>query len=380
MSKKGVTRLFNIKFGKKGEISLVRAGANLREILLTKSQEESMEELLKELLENGFENEEQFEKRLKELLPDTLKKEDTERVSAGLKGAFSILSKIKDSLPEADRSKVMASLLKDAGFEIEQSLKKSSDLGNFLREQMKKAGISKADLAKAGNISEETMDAIFSGDVQSPSKNKLEAFAKALGVSADSLTKLLPSSVQKMHTEEEPVGAKVEVTKTEDKPDKAEQGLQDLRKELTEKYDSVVGDLQKENKNLSEDLQKEKDLRLQKDFEEKAKGFGYVGDKAVEIAKTLKEANDVMSKAGYEAIESQLEKAGKTLSNANLIKELGGGGTDSSTAEVKINKKVEDLMKSDEKLTKEQAEVKVYDRYPALYNDYLDENPKQGGF
>lgn len=146
--------------------------------------------------------------------------------------------------------------------------------------------------------------------------------------------------------------------------------------------DEKIEKVQKENEALRVDVKKEQDLRITKEFEDKAKSYGHLGGKSKEIGLLLKEASENLPKAQYEQMVAIFKSSDAKISAGNLFSERGasGGGEEaegSVYAQVEVKK--EEIMKSNDKLTPEQAEEKVFERYPKLYSQYLDENPKQGG-
>jgi len=71
-----------------------------------------------------------------------------------------------------------------------------SKLGDRLRSLMRDKKLSVATLAKAGGISESTLQGILGGDIARPPDARLRGFAKALGVSFDSLLQLIPAKLR----------------------------------------------------------------------------------------------------------------------------------------------------------------------------------------
>lgn len=69
-----------------------------------------------------------------------------------------------------------------------------SALGDFLKAQRDKKGLSNADLAKAAGIDESTVGQILGGDISAPPDNRLRGFARILGVSFDRLRALIPAN------------------------------------------------------------------------------------------------------------------------------------------------------------------------------------------
>lgn len=137
--------------------------------------------------------------------------------------------------------------------------------------------------------------------------------------------------------------------------------------------------LEDENKGLKEEIKKERDLRILKEFEDKAKTeFSHVGDHK-KVALVLKSAKDSMSEEDYKNFEEVMKSNQTKLEAGNIFSELGSSQGVSTDLESKIQVKKEAIMKENTDLTPEQAEAKVFEQNPDLYTEYLDGNPKQGG-
>lgn len=147
--------------------------------------------------------------------------------------------------------------------------------------------------------------------------------------------------------------------------------------DLVKKNDDLV----KKNEELGKRVGEEEGKRVLKEFEEKATSFGYVGDEAKKVAKALKEGKEKLSKEAYDELERVTKSNAVVKEDGNLFREFGStqGGSQGGVA-VKVEAKVAEIRKADPKLTPEQAETKVFENEPELYNEYLKENPRQGGY
>ena len=69
--------------------------------------------------------------------------------------------------------------------------------------------------------------------------------------------------------------------------------------------------LEKTNKTLADELRVERDLRVTKEFNQKAIAMGYAGDEAATVAKSLKDTYSISKEAG-ESLEKVLTLHDKT--------------------------------------------------------------------
>lgn len=154
--------------------------------------------------------------------------------------------------------------------------------------------------------------------------------------------------------------------------------LDSIRKE----YDSKFEDIKKENDTLRDTLKKERDLRMTREFEEKAESFGYKGDKAKEVASILKSASQDMNQENYDKIESLIKAQAAQGKVAHLFKETGSSqGKDGGTSdwEQELDAKKADIKKAHPDWSDAKVEDRALQDNPGLYNKYLDSNPAQGG-
>lgn len=76
----------------------------------------------------------------------------------------------------------------------------ATKLGDFLRSEMEKKGLTQADLAKAAGIDDSTVGQIIRGEIGIPPERRLRGFAQVLGVSLERLMGLTPRKDQIMET------------------------------------------------------------------------------------------------------------------------------------------------------------------------------------
>lgn len=152
--------------------------------------------------------------------------------------------------------------------------------------------------------------------------------------------------------------------------------------EIEKKIEAILKSnekLESENKGLKEEIAKERNLRVAKEFEDRAsKEFSHVGD-AKTVGAVLKEAKENMSEEAFKQFETVLKSSQTKIEAGNIFGELGSNQGISSDLESKVKVAKEAVMKEDPKLSAEAAEAKVFEQNPDLYKQYLDENPAQGG-
>ncbi len=117
-------------------------------------------------------------------------------------------------------------------------------------------------------------------------------------------------------------------------------------------------DLVKKNLELEEALNTERDLRITKEFDERARTFKHLGVENAKLSKILKSLASTDVEA-YKEVESVLKSADRQLGAGNLYGEIGtrrSGSGDPSSAEARLDALVEQVVqKSDGAQTKEQA-------------------------
>lgn len=297
------------------EVSFVPSGINGRPILITKSDKE-------ELMD---------EEILKELLNMELKDE------------AAIDEKIVSMLPEDIRKEA------DQVSKIQGTMKAAVKLLKGLAKQLPESERGKV----LGNLSTLTGLKNVEKEDPKPEKTKEEIAKEAADVEAKK-----KADAEKIEKEKK------------------------MDPELVKKLDTILKaneDLGTENKGLKEEIKKERDLRVTKEFEEKArKEFPNCGD-AEQIGSVLKSAKDTMSEDAYKNFETVMKSNQAKLEAGNIFGEIGSNAGASADLESKIKVKKEAIMKGNSDMTPEQAEARLWEDNPELYNEYLDENPAQGG-
>lgn len=295
------------------EVSLVTRGKNNKKFLVTKEHgEENMDELLKSLLANGgFKDGEKFSVIAKELsLGD--------KEQAAFKAMFTLAD---NSGVNAD---VMTKVLKGMG-------------------KIKMNDLDPDELAKIKKMCKDELKKECAEELEKEFKNKIQKELEE-GIKMTPIRK--EDGTWDLSTVDEKLKPALEVVfKSND-------------------------ELQKQNKTLADELRAERDLRISKEFQEKAVAMGYAGDEAVKVAKSLKDAYSVSKEAG-ENIEAVLKSAGERVKESAVFEEFGTTGSGKgNTAWEKIEKQAELIQKESPKLSQAQAIDLVIKNNPSLYAEY----------
>lgn len=310
------------------EVSQVPQGQNKRKFLLLKEQtpleEENMDEMLEKILKADLKDEDQIDAKIDEILPEEIKKDSDKagNVRAALKGAMRLLGSVKADLPGGGK-RLVDQL---AGLMGEKKAASKEDLSDEMKQKVKKA---EAVIAEAAKIEKTKKEA---GDGKEGDVIPKETQAK--------LDELFESSAK-----------------------------------ITKENEA----LSESNKTLTEQIGKEREMRVTKEFVEKAKSFGHVGEGAEKLGKTLKEASETMSKEGYEGLEKTLKAANAKIEAGSIFTEVGTSNGGSASYESKMKVAKEAIRKEDPKLSDAQAEATALERNPGLYDEYLGDNPQQVG-
>jgi hypothetical protein len=180
---------------------------------------------------------------------------------------------------------------------------------------------------------------------------------------------------EKMNMKKSLEGLPEDIQKQFEEIEKANQAKID---ELSAKNAEVV----KKNEEIEKALKAEQDRRELESWIAKAKDEldGIPGKSSDELGATCKKMADVDPELANEQFEI-MKKSSDALKQGALYKELGGKGADTTgSAYSKLQKKADAIIeKSDSALTKEQAFAKALEQNPALYQEYMNENPSQMG-
>ena len=124
---------------------------------------------------------------------------------------------------------------------------------------------------------------------------------------------------------------------------------------------------------LAKELREEKQRRIKKEFEERAREFENLPISAEELGQIL-QVFHAKAKDEFEKIEGLLRAVNEALGQSELFKEMGSSfNGPAGGAWSKVEKMAESLIQKDVSLTKEKAVALVLERNPDLYKQYLAE-------
>lgn len=174
--------------------------------------------------------------------------------------------------------------------------------------------------------------------------------------------------------------AAIEKLKGDGESDEDKDPIEKASPEIKAKFDLI----EKERLQEKEDLKKARDdiaemqkTAKRKEFVAKAKDYKGLSVKADEFGETLRKINQSVDADTFKQLDEVLEGANKLLEESGIFKEQGKGGgeADTNNAVEKVKKMVKIKMDNDKegKLTKEAAELDVYNENPDLYQQYKTE-------
>lgn len=185
----------------------------------------------------------------------------------------------------------------------------------------------------------------------------------------------LIESLKKEEETEEEKARRLKMEEEEEEKRKANKSIpDDVLKSLSPEVRAIVEKSQQDAKEANELAKKLQMEKLEGEYIAKAKAFDAVVTQPDKVGPILKRIADV-SKEDYEVIEAVLKAANEAVSKNNVImKEFGASGEQGGgDVWTQIERKADDLMKSDNALTKETAIAKVMDSDPVLYKRYQEE-------
>jgi hypothetical protein len=134
----------------------------------------------------------------------------------------------------------------------------------------------------------------------------------------------------------------------------------------------------KERVEKAESLAKaERDIRVNREFVQKAEQFGSLSQDPLELGPVLKAAHDSMPEEQYTVLETVLKAADDQVRQSGLFKEQGRGGEgrrESGDSFEKLQKAAQELRKSDPSMTAEAALDAAMQADPDMQAQYLAEN------
>lgn len=159
--------------------------------------------------------------------------------------------------------------------------------------------------------------------------------------------------------------SKLENTEGEEEGEEDTPEIDINKKDLPDEIKKQIEKMESEIKATKELAKKEREARLEIEFSKKAEKFNKVAERDT-VMTVLRKAHE----NGFgEEIEKMLKTAQERIQEGNIEKEKGDGGepTDTNVLEKKVSEYLED-----HDVTEEQAMVKVLERNPDLYTDYLN--------
>lgn len=160
----------------------------------------------------------------------------------------------------------------------------------------------------------------------------------------------------------------------EEKMEKSSVKKEDLLASLPKEARGAVEAIFKQNQALEAIVKEERELRLNREFQEVAKSYKHIGLPTEELADVLKKLATT-DKTTYEKVEKWLRTADEQIGHGKLFSEVGSNIPSSTMdAEKKIDAAVNEIVKKSTGVTKEQAYVefigtpegqKLYEQFKA---------------
>ena len=117
----------------------------------------------------------------------------------------------------------------------------------------------------------------------------------------------------------------------------------------------------------------ERDIRLHREYVEKARSFHNLPVNPDEFGPVLKALEETLTAEQVEMVTKALKTANDTVANAGFFGEVGKRGIDGYESISKAEGLAVEKAK-DEGITKEEALSKIYDENPDLYDEYVSEH------
>ena len=348
------------------EVSLVPKGANMKKFLILKEGQmgKQLVEQLKNLDPAVLSKVEQVlksHKITKEASPEQAAPEAegngvSERASAALKAVVRILTPFKEELSPH----LLHDVLEAAGLSLEAQTEEEEQGESMSKEgdgMVKPKGVEDAHHEEAAAVAHKAAEAAYKSHIAKLGYRKYPEEQPQLGGDKH------PVAGDAAHSEllgKEAEGE--EYKKMVSKEGKVDMSA--LPKDVRDQVQAIFKsneDMIKKAASLEKDLKAERDLRLQREFEEKAKGYSNLGADQKEVATILKSASETSPEL-LTKVEAVLKAANEQISKGDLFKEYGSKAsksTGSGSAWENIEKAAEGYVaKSGEKATKEQAVTK----------------------
>lgn len=120
------------------------------------------------------------------------------------------------------------------------------------------------------------------------------------------------------------------------------------------------------------DLAKERDVRLTKEFVEKAAVLKHLGIKSDDLGVVLKEISE-RAPIAFSKLEPMLKTLDEKIAQSGFLKEIGTSSSGAGDSWTRIEKAAEAEMAKDAKLTKASAIDMVCRKHPEMYHQYKKE-------
>lgn len=171
-----------------------------------------------------------------------------------------------------------------------------------------------------------------------------------------------------MHEDKKPTATEMLKSLSAEQIDELRKTLVD---DVTKSLDAQAKKHAAELETITKALNGERELRLQREYVDKAKTMPVPGASTDDVAGVLRLAA-TKDQTLADAIEKILKTCSAAFSSSNLFREIGtdnGGPTDSIGKAQAIAKSIR---AQDPKLTEAESMVRAYEMHPELYDDYVD--------
>ena len=279
-----------------------------------------------------------------------------------------------DLCPEGDNPPALIKLFKNKGGTTEDDKgEQTSNLLKLLTETEGGDAMPKtlAEILKELSDEDKTLvEDSITGQVEKAVK---EAVKKSMDEAAETHKKELEAKDTE-HAEA------IEKLKGDGESDEDKKPIEKASPEIKAEFEKI----QKEREQEKADLKKAKDdiaemqkTAKRKEFVAKAKDYKGLSVKPEEFGETLRKINQSVDEDTFKQLDEVLDGADKQLEESGMFKEQGKSGDDAAdnTAVGKVKKMVKIKMDNDKegKMTKESAELEVYQENPDLYKQYKTE-------
>jgi len=181
----------------------------------------------------------------------------------------------------------------------------------------------------------------------------------------------LRKSLKEAYEEEIEKEEEVEKGEEEEEEEEEEEVEKSEDKDMTE-IEKRIEEIEKRAKIAEEVAKREREKRLNIEFEKRAEAYETLGEKS-DMAELLRKASDAEL---LEDLEPVLKSAAKRIEESDLFVEKGqdtSSTNGATSAEERLEKMASEIVQKDSDMSIEQAKVKVLDNNPELYREYHEE-------